>query len=66
LPLESLLRYGKQIGGALAHTQGRGIIHRDIKSAGVTVTPQGFGAVIAPAGDSVPAKLSISGLFDRL
>src|SRR5580698_6419347 len=30
LPVESVLRYGVQIAGALAHSHGRAIVHRDI------------------------------------
>ncbi|MGB9472955.1 MAG: serine/threonine-protein kinase, partial [Candidatus Acidiferrum sp.] len=33
LPVESVLRYGVQIAGALAHSHGRNLIHRDLKSS---------------------------------
>jgi tRNA A-37 threonylcarbamoyl transferase component Bud32 len=42
LPVESVLRYGVQIAGALAHSHGRNIIHRDLKSSNVMVTPEGL------------------------
>ncbi len=41
LPTDRLMRYGIQIAGALAHAHERGIIHRDLKSSNVMVTPDG-------------------------
>jgi TolB-like protein/tRNA A-37 threonylcarbamoyl transferase component Bud32 len=41
LPIETVLGYGVQIADALAHAHARGIIHRDLKSANVMVTPEG-------------------------
>jgi len=41
LPLENLLGYGSQIAEALAHAHAQGLIHRDLKSSNVMVTPEG-------------------------
>jgi eukaryotic-like serine/threonine-protein kinase len=38
---ELVLRYGAQIAAALGHAHNRGIIHRDIKTANVVITPAG-------------------------
>jgi len=46
LPVESVLRYGKQIAAALAHAHSRGVVHRDLKSANVVVTPEGLVKVL--------------------
>jgi TolB-like protein/tetratricopeptide (TPR) repeat protein len=40
LPTEQVLRYGQQLADALAHAHARGVIHRDLKSANVMVTPE--------------------------
>src|SRR6184192_4387254 len=32
VPVESVLRYGVQIAGALAHAHSRNVVHRDLKS----------------------------------
>ena len=46
LPYESVIRYGVQISGALTHAHGRSIVHRDLKSANVIVTPEGLVKVL--------------------
>jgi len=46
LPVEQVLRYGLQLADALAHAHQRGIIHRDLKSANVIITPEGRAKVL--------------------
>lgn len=41
LPPETALRYGIQIADALDHANDRGVVHRDLKSSNVMVTPEG-------------------------
>ena len=40
LPLQAVLAYGSQIAQALAHAHGRGVVHRDLKSANIVITPE--------------------------
>jgi len=46
LPVEAVLRYGGQVADALAHAHERGVVHRDLKSANVVVTPEGRAKVL--------------------
>jgi serine/threonine protein kinase/tetratricopeptide (TPR) repeat protein len=46
LPAEQVLRYGQQLADALAHAHERGVIHRDLKSANVMITPEGRAKVL--------------------
>src|ERR1700730_2339617 len=46
LALESVIRYGAQIADALDHAHGRGIVHRDLKTANVVITLEGQAKVL--------------------
>jgi serine/threonine protein kinase/Tfp pilus assembly protein PilF len=46
LPQEDVLRFGCQIVEALAHAHESGVIHRDLKSANVVITPSGRAKVL--------------------
>jgi TolB-like protein/Tfp pilus assembly protein PilF len=46
LPVDAVLRIGAQIADAMAHAHDRRVVHRDLKSANVIVTPQNRAKVL--------------------
>ena len=46
LPIETVLRYGRQLASALAHAHERGVIHGDFKPQNVIVTPGGDAKIL--------------------
>jgi non-specific serine/threonine protein kinase len=40
-PMDTVVRYGIQIADALAHAHDHGVVHRDLKTGNVIVTPEG-------------------------
>jgi serine/threonine-protein kinase len=57
---ESVLRYGVQIASAVAPAHDHGIVHRDLKTANIVVTPDGLVKVL----DFGLAKQVGSGIFE--
>jgi len=41
LPAERAVGYGIQVAEVLCHAHGRGVVHRDLKSGNVMITPEG-------------------------
>ncbi len=46
LPAETVIRYGEQIADALAHAHKHGVIHRDLKSSNIMISPEGRAKVL--------------------
>jgi TolB-like protein/class 3 adenylate cyclase/predicted Ser/Thr protein kinase len=46
LPVSQVVQYGLQLADALSHAHEHGVVHRDLKSANVMVTPQGRAKVL--------------------
>lgn len=61
LPLETTLRYGRQLASALAHAHDRGVVHGDLKPSNIIVTPDGDAKIL----DFGLARRSDPAEFDR-
>jgi eukaryotic-like serine/threonine-protein kinase len=61
LPLETTLRYGRQLASALAHAHDRGVVHGDLKPSNIIVTPGGDAKIL----DFGLARRSDPAEFDR-
>lgn len=46
LPVDTVLRFGRQLASALAHAHDRGVIHGDLKPLNVVVTPHGDAKIL--------------------
>jgi serine/threonine protein kinase/Flp pilus assembly protein TadD len=46
MPVSGVVRYGKQIAGALEHAHARGVIHRDLKPLNIVITPDGDAKIL--------------------
>jgi len=46
LPVETVLRSGRQLASALAHAHDRGVIHGDLKPLNIIVTPRGDAKIL--------------------
>ena len=46
LPSEAVMRYGLQLADALAHAHQRRVLHRDLKTANVVITPEGRAKIL--------------------
>lgn len=46
LPIETVMRFARQLASALEHAHARGVIHRDLKPLNIVITPQGDAKIL--------------------
>jgi tetratricopeptide (TPR) repeat protein/predicted Ser/Thr protein kinase len=46
LPVSTVVRYGRQLSGALEHAHAKGVIHRDLKPLNIVITPDGDAKIL--------------------
>ena len=46
LPLDTTLRYGRQLASALEHAHDRGVVHGDLKPSNILITPEGNAKIL--------------------
>ena len=46
LPFDQVVRYGTQIAGAIAHAHERGVVHRDLKTSNIVISPHAGAKVL--------------------
>jgi tetratricopeptide (TPR) repeat protein/predicted Ser/Thr protein kinase len=46
MPASIVVRYGRQLAGALEHAHAKGVIHRDLKPLNVVITPDGDAKIL--------------------
>jgi serine/threonine protein kinase len=61
LPIDTILRFARQLASALAHAHDRGVLHGDLKPLNIIVTPQGDAKIL----DFGLARRSDPAEFDR-
>jgi serine/threonine protein kinase/tetratricopeptide (TPR) repeat protein len=46
MPASTVVRYGRQLAGALEHAHAKGVIHRDLKPLNIVITPDGDAKIL--------------------
>jgi serine/threonine protein kinase/tetratricopeptide (TPR) repeat protein len=46
IPISSVVRYGRQLAGALEHAHAKGVVHRDLKPLNIVITPDGDAKIL--------------------
>jgi pentatricopeptide repeat protein len=61
LPVETILRYGRQLAAALSHAHDRGVVHGDLKPSNIIIAPHGDAKIL----DFGLARRNNAAEFDR-